>query len=89
MSQITQRQIDRKQTTFAKAQVIAASRRIHKSSCSDIWMVENDSVKGKFYCIQSVSIEGETELVCYCAAYTYAMTIPCKHIISLAIKEIA
>lgn len=76
-------------TTFEKAQVIAASRRIHKSSCSDVWMVESDSVKRKFYCVQYVDVEGQGEFICDCPAYTYGMTNPCKHIISIAVKEAA
>ena len=84
-----QKQEVRKQSTFTKAQVIAASRRIHKSSCSDVWMIESDTVKGKFYCVQYVAIEEGMKsktLVCDCSAYTYNVTVPCKHILSVAIK---
>ena len=87
---VIQKQVERKQqTTFAKVQVIAASRRIHKSSCSDVWMIESDTVKDKFYCVQYVAIEEGMKsktLVCDCPPYTYNVTVPCKHIIATAIK---
>lgn len=74
----------KKMSTFAKAQVIEASKRIHKSSVSDIWLIESESVKDKFYKV--VYVDGE--LMCDCKAFEYGMTNPCKHILSLAIKEV-
>jgi predicted nucleic acid-binding Zn finger protein len=71
----------RMQSTYGKAQVIAVSKRIRKASLGKMWMVE--SSKGGFYKVEYVS----GEMVCECPAFVYGMTVPCKHIISVAVKE--
>lgn len=75
----------RKQTTYSKAQVLAVSRNIHKSSVSerDIWCIESESKKNAFYCVQYV----EGDMVCDCPAFVYGVTVPCKHISAITIKE--
>lgn len=77
----------RKQSTFAKAQVIAASRSIrrYESSQGPIWCVESESTRRKFYCVQYIG----GELMCDCPAFLYGMTNPCKHQLSVCLKETA
>ncbi|MGH9975060.1 MAG: SWIM zinc finger family protein [Nitrososphaeraceae archaeon] len=84
MNQI-QIQERRKQSTYAKAVCIAASRRIHKSSKGNIWMVESDNpkVKNRFYCVHYI----EGELYCDCPAFQFNTTNPCKHIVATALKS--
>jgi hypothetical protein len=72
----------RTQSTYALAKVIAASRRIHKSSCGNIWMVESSNGHG-FYKIEYTS---DGEFICECKAFEYGLD-PCKHICAIALKE--
>lgn len=69
----------RRASTIGKAYVIAASRRIHKSSQGSMWIVEGSQDR-KFYKVEYVS----GEMICECPAFTYGMTVPCKHILSIA-----
>jgi hypothetical protein len=71
----------RMQSTYSKAKVIAVSHRIHKSTKGNVWMVESSN--GGFYKVEYI----EGELMCEYPAFVYGMTSPCKHIISLAVKE--
>jgi hypothetical protein len=72
----------RMQSTYSKAQVIAVSKSIHKSSKGNVWMVESSSVKGKFYKVEYISEEGE--LMCDCPHFVYRGET-CKHCIAIAI----
>jgi predicted nucleic acid-binding Zn finger protein len=74
----------RMHSTYAKAQVIAASKNIHKSTQGNIWMVEG-SKAGSFYSIQYI----EGELMCECPAYVYGATDPCKHVIAISLLEVS
>jgi hypothetical protein len=73
-------------TTYGKAQVIAASKRIDKSSCSNMWMVEG-SKKGSFHVEQY--IEEAKELLRSCEAFAYGVTVPCKHAIAVSLLEVS
>ena len=70
-------------STYAKAVGIACSRKIHKSSVSDIWMIESETVKGKFYCVQYI----EGELMCDCKAFGFSPDNTCKHILACSLYE--
>jgi hypothetical protein len=72
----------RMQSTYSKAQVIACSRSIHKSSKGNVWMVE--SSKGGFYKVQYV----DGEIIYECPAFAYGAANPCKHAIAIALLEV-
>lgn len=72
----------RKASTIGKAHVIAVSRRIHKSSQGNMWMVES-SVDGKFY--KAEYLEETQGFFCECKAFEYGNSSPCKHILSIAL----
>lgn len=66
--------------TYAKGKAMFESRKIHKSSVGNVWMVE--SSKGGFYKVEYL----EGEFLCECPAFAYGMTVPCKHIIFVGLK---
>jgi hypothetical protein len=72
----------RMQSTYGKAQVIAISRSIHKSSKGNVWMVE--SSKGGFYKVQYI----DGEVICECPAFAYGAANPCKHAIAISLLEV-
>jgi hypothetical protein len=76
----------RKSSTIGKAHVIACSRRIHKSSQGDIWMVESgSSTNGKFYKVQY--LEETKSFFCECKAFEYGNGSECKHILGIALLQ--
>jgi predicted nucleic acid-binding Zn finger protein len=77
------------QSTYSKAQVIAVSRSIHKSSRGNVWMVESSSQKGKFYKVEYVP--EAKEIFCECPAFVYAngAANPCKHVLAVSLLEVS
>lgn len=78
---MNQQQIQLAEKTYSKAEGIAVSRRIHKSSCGNMWMVELSNGHG-FYKIEYTP---EGEFMCECKAFEYGLN-PCKHIYAIALK---
>lgn len=68
-------QVERKQSRYSKGVIIAASRQIIRINEEEAWLVESESVDGKFY---RVTTEGK----CECADSQYRGQI-CKHIYSV------
>jgi hypothetical protein len=73
----------RMKSTYSKAEVIAVSRSIHKSSKGNVWMVEG-SKAGSFYRV--MYDEEFQQFVCDCKAFEYGM-LNCKHILACAIHQ--
>jgi hypothetical protein len=68
--------VGRKPTIYARAKTI---KNIHKSSVSDIWLVESGTTKGKFYCVKyDPTINA---LACECIHFTMGAPV-CKHIVA-------
>jgi hypothetical protein len=82
-NQQQQQQPQQKNKIYAKTVAIASTKRIHKSSMGDIWLVESETQKGKFY-----KIEYDQELDalrCECPSFMYGEKQICKHIISICL----
>jgi predicted nucleic acid-binding Zn finger protein len=75
----------RKPSIYARAKVIAASRNIHKSSVSNIWLVESETVTGKFYVVKYDSMLDE--MICDCPHFVFRGGLVCKHILSIALLK--
>jgi predicted nucleic acid-binding Zn finger protein len=73
----------RMQSTYSKAQIIAVSKSIHKSSQGHIWMVEG-SKQGSFYKVEYVN----GEVICECPAFAYGAANPCKHVLAISLLEV-
>jgi hypothetical protein len=63
---------ERKQSRYSKGVIIAASRRTIRVRGEDAWLIESESVDGRFY---KVTASGK----CECADSRYRGQI-CKHI---------
>jgi SWIM zinc finger len=72
---------------YAKAVAIASTKRIHKSSMGDIWLVESGTVKNKFYKVQyDKTLNARNALSCECPYFTFNNgALICKHIISICL----
>lgn len=76
-------QSKREMSAYDTAQVVAIDSFIHRSSCSNTWMVESEGVKGKCYTVEYV----EGEMVCDRKAFGMGTTDPCKYILRVALIE--
>jgi hypothetical protein len=85
MVQVIQEQT-KEQRILDKAQVIAASKKVRRTSNRLIWIVGsgNPQIPNKFYRV--MYDEDLDEIVCDCKAYQFGMTVPCCHILAAVIS---
>jgi len=79
----------KEQRVLDKAQVIAASKKVRRTSNRMIWIVGSGDPRypGRFYRVMFE--ENEDAFTCDCLAYVFEgdNRNPCKHILSVAIFE--
>lgn len=83
-SHMNQIQIQQENKTLDKARIIAASKRVRRTSNHRIWIVSSQSTEHKFY---RIIFDEELDcFVCDCKACEFSMGV-CKHILACAIFE--
>src|SRR5262245_45569048 len=76
----------REAAAFQKAKEIAATRRIHRSAKTDIWMIEASKDSDRpFYKVQYVDVD--KGLVCDCKSYQHGGGAYCLHGCLVLIRE--